>query len=86
MMKEGSGAGSESIPLTNGSGSGSGRPKIMWIRWIRIRNIALLNVLREIPYGGAATADTHFAPGDLIAGHNVPVNAVRRRLFSFPMV
>ncbi len=31
MMIEGSG--SRSIPLT--SGSGSGRPKIMWIRWIR---------------------------------------------------
>ncbi len=27
--------GSGSIPLTNGSGSG--RPKNMWIRWIRIR-------------------------------------------------
>jgi hypothetical protein len=34
MMMEGSG----SIPLT--SGSGSGRPKNMWIRWIRIRNTA----------------------------------------------
>ncbi len=33
MMIEGSG----SIPLTNGSGPGSGRPKNMWIRWIRIR-------------------------------------------------
>jgi hypothetical protein len=38
MMIEGSG--SESIPLTNGSGSGFRRPKIMWIRWIRIRNTA----------------------------------------------
>jgi hypothetical protein len=36
MMIEGSGAGSVSIPLT--SGSVSGRPKNMWIRWIRIRN------------------------------------------------
>jgi hypothetical protein len=36
MMIEGSGSGS--IPLT--SGSGSGRPKNMWIRWIRIRNTA----------------------------------------------
>ena len=37
MMIEGSGSGSRagSIPLT--SGSGSGRPKNMWIRWIRIR-------------------------------------------------
>jgi hypothetical protein len=37
MMIEGSRSGSESgpIPLTNGSGSG--RPKNMWIRWIRIR-------------------------------------------------
>ncbi len=80
MMIEGSGSGS--IPLTNGSGSG--RPKIMWIR-----NTALLNVLREILHGAAATADAHFAPRDLIAGHNVSVNAVcrrRRRLFSFPMV
>jgi hypothetical protein len=33
MMIEGSGSGS--TPLT--SGSGSGRPKNMWIRWIRIR-------------------------------------------------
>ncbi len=33
MMIEGSGSGS--IPLTNGFGSG--RPKKMWIRWIRIR-------------------------------------------------
>ncbi len=36
MMIEGSGSGS--IPLT--SGFGSGRPKNMWIRWIRIRNTA----------------------------------------------
>jgi hypothetical protein len=35
MMIEGSGSGF--IPLTSGSGSGSGRPKNMWIRWIRIR-------------------------------------------------
>jgi hypothetical protein len=35
---EGSGSGSGSMPLTNGSGSG--RPKNMWIRWIRIRNTA----------------------------------------------
>jgi hypothetical protein len=32
-MIEGSGSGSK--PLTNGSGSG--KPKNMWIRWIRIR-------------------------------------------------
>jgi hypothetical protein len=44
MMIKGSGSGSRagsesgSIPLT--SGSGSGRPKNMWIRWIRIRNTA----------------------------------------------
>jgi hypothetical protein len=42
MMIEGSGSragsGSGSIPLT--IGSGSGRPKNMWIRWIRIRNTA----------------------------------------------
>ncbi len=41
MMIEGSGSGagsvSGSIPLTSGFGSGSGRPKNMWIRWIRIR-------------------------------------------------
>ncbi len=37
MMTEGSGSGS--IPLINGSGSG--RPKNMWIRWIRIRNTVL---------------------------------------------
>ncbi len=42
-MIEGSGSGSRagsgpgSIPLTSWSGSGSGRPKNMWIRWIRIR-------------------------------------------------
>ncbi len=82
MMIEGSGSESGSMPLTNGSGSG--RHKIMLIR-----NTALLNVLRKISYGcAAATADAHFAPRDLIAGHNVSVNAVRRRqrLFSFPMV
>ncbi len=33
LLIEGSGSGS--IPLTNGSGSG--RPKNMWIQWIRIR-------------------------------------------------
>ncbi len=37
LVIEGSGSGSESIPLTDGSGSGSRRPKNMWIRWIRIR-------------------------------------------------
>jgi hypothetical protein len=43
MMIEGSesgsraGSGSGSIPLTSGSGSGFGRPKNMWIRWIRLR-------------------------------------------------
>ncbi len=43
MMIEGSGSGSRvgsgsgSIPLTSGSWSVSGRPKNMWIRWIRIR-------------------------------------------------
>ncbi len=37
-MIEGFGSGSGFIPLTNGSGSGSRRPKITWIRWIRIRN------------------------------------------------
>jgi hypothetical protein len=37
MMIEGSG----SIHLTSGSGSGSGRPKNMWIRWIRIRNTGI---------------------------------------------
>ncbi len=37
MMIEGYGSRAESgsIPLTNGSGSG--RPKNMWIRWIRIQ-------------------------------------------------
>ncbi len=35
-----SGAGSGSIPLTDGSGCGSRRPKNMWIRWIRFRNTA----------------------------------------------
>jgi hypothetical protein len=29
--------GSGSVPLTNGSGCGSGRPKNIWILWIRIR-------------------------------------------------
>ncbi len=33
LMIEGSGSGSRSIPLTNGSGSR--RPKNLWIRWIR---------------------------------------------------
>jgi hypothetical protein len=39
MMIEGSRSGAESgsTPLTNGSGARSGRPKNMWIRWIRIR-------------------------------------------------
>jgi hypothetical protein len=36
---------SGSIPLTNGSVSGSRRPKIMWIRCIRIRNTACQSVL-----------------------------------------
>jgi hypothetical protein len=49
MMIKGSGseAGSGSIPLT--SGSGSGRPKNMWIRWIR--NTAN-KVIRFLPYSG----------------------------------
>ncbi len=38
--------GSGSIPLTNGSGSG--KPKNMWIRWIRIRNTALYGLKHEI--------------------------------------
>ena len=41
MMIEGSG----SIPPT--SGSRSGRPKNMWIRWIRIRNTELMNNYRR---------------------------------------
>ncbi len=41
LMTEGSGSGS--IPLTNGSGSRT--PKNMWIRWIRIRNTAVLSVV-----------------------------------------
>ncbi len=53
----GSGAGSRSIHPTNGSGSGSGRPKNMWIRWIRIlirntdrnenTNVSILNLRIE---------------------------------------
>jgi hypothetical protein len=35
LVIEGSGTGSGSIPLTNGSGSR--RPKNIWIRWIQIR-------------------------------------------------
>ncbi len=42
-MIEGSGSGS--IPLT--TGSGSGRPKNIWIRWIRIRNTALQSPAQE---------------------------------------
>jgi hypothetical protein len=40
MMIEGSGSGS--IHLT--SGSGSGRPKNMWIRWVRIHNTGHDNI------------------------------------------
>jgi hypothetical protein len=51
MMVEGSGSraesGSGSIPWT--SGSGSGRPKNMWIRWIRIRNTGS-NCIRQPCY------------------------------------
>ncbi len=36
-MIEGSGAGSRSGSITLANGSGSGRPKNMWIQWIRIR-------------------------------------------------
>jgi hypothetical protein len=48
-MIEGSGAGARAgcIPLTNGSGSG--RPKNMWIRWIRIR-IRNTATSKTIPY------------------------------------
>ncbi len=45
MLIEGSGAGSGSIPLT--SGSGSGRPKNLWIRWIRIRNTAFADAVPD---------------------------------------
>ncbi len=37
---EGSGAGPESVLVTNGSGCGSGRPKHTWILRIRIPNSA----------------------------------------------
>ncbi len=47
MMIEGSGSGS--IPRT--SGSGSGRPKNMWIRWIRIR-IRIRNTASKHDYVG----------------------------------
>ncbi len=47
MMIEGSG----SIPLT----SGSGRPKNMWIRWIRIRNTAFELFGRRIGELGLGT-------------------------------
>ncbi len=69
MMIEGSG----SIPLT--SGSGSGRPKNMWIRWIRIRNTASCTgytwmwescefgkVLREENSGGARKRRIYIPP------------------------
>jgi hypothetical protein len=82
MMIEGSGSGaeSESIPLTKGSGSG--RPKNMCIRWIRIRNTgnfyeSLINCENPNPEGqliryGSNASDSkyglgsfsHFLPGE----------------------
>ncbi len=47
LMMEGSGAGSGSIHLTKESGSG--RPKNMWIRWIRIRDTACRSSLGFLP-------------------------------------
>jgi hypothetical protein len=48
-MIEGSGSGS--IYLTRGSGSGSRRPKIIWIRRIRIRNTVRLFFRECLPSG-----------------------------------
>jgi hypothetical protein len=45
LMTEGSGPGSGSLLLT--SGSGSGRPKNMWIRWIRNTGFFLLQYLQS---------------------------------------
>ncbi len=47
-MIEGSGSGSRSGSILLTSGSGSGRPKNMWIRWIRIR-IRIWSILVTVP-------------------------------------
>jgi hypothetical protein len=45
LLIEGTGPGSGSVPIPLTKGSGSGRPKNMWIRWIRIRNTGFLLLL-----------------------------------------
>ncbi len=59
QKREGSGAGSESVPLTNGSGSW--RPKIIRILqiWIRVPNTVLNDVLSacvQVVGGNVVTA------------------------------
>jgi hypothetical protein len=57
MMIEGFGSGP--IPLTNESGSG--RPKNMWIRWIRIRNTAQNAKKIELHSSGPPPLNTSFS-------------------------
>jgi hypothetical protein len=62
--------GSGSIPQTNGSRSGAGRPKNMWIRWIRIGSGTLLltkaGLLNGVPEEADISVEAPIYPSQIL--------------------
>jgi hypothetical protein len=88
------GAGSGSIPLTNGSGSGSRRPKNMCNRWIQIRirnHNTLCNILCmihpiQIRIRIKKKSDPDWHQKIIHLQYNTSVTGIRTTLESFPII